>query len=386
MSDSPVLETAIGLAAMLFILATAASSLLELGRRLLNSRAKDLERALKGFLLEPAKVPRGQAVRRHVEHIFRNVGVPDLSRDAQNVWDTFVRSSVYQGASAARGHVRPAYLSAKTFAEAVEETIAALPEGMALTGSLRKRVQFLQSRVGQDLLQFRAGLESWFDESLAGLSSRYRKRSAVILFVIGFALSAGANASVMHVARDLWKDPVTRQTVVVAAAKLVPATPSPGASSTTATPSPGAPAPTATANPVVPGPSPLAPGDQATAAPAEGPLGQVAEATDKLTTLNLPIGWDQTHRPVGVKSWFLHLVGWLVTAALVGMGAPFWFDVLGRLVAIRSPRPARAADDDTSATTVVSESAASSAAGHEGTAGRLVAPETFWEKVGRVSS
>jgi hypothetical protein len=31
-----------------------------------------------------------------------------------------------------------------------------------------------------------------------------------------------------------------------------------------------------------------------------------------------------------------HLLGWLITVLAISLGAPFWFDMLNRIVAIRS--------------------------------------------------
>lgn len=53
--------------------------------------------------------------------------------------------------------------------------------------------------------------------------------------------------------------------------------------------------------------------------------------------------------------WFSHVLGWLLTAVLLMLGAPFWFDVLGKLVNLRAggPRPKPAPDDGASYSTKV---------------------------------
>ena len=47
-----------------------------------------------------------------------------------------------------------------------------------------------------------------------------------------------------------------------------------------------------------------------------------------------------------------HVVGWLLTGALLMLGAPFWFDLLSRLVSLRNAgkAPPAAAQDPSSAT------------------------------------
>ncbi len=57
--------------------------------------------------------------------------------------------------------------------------------------------------------------------------------------------------------------------------------------------------------------------------------GALAENTNMLN-----IGWPATEN---FNLW-LAIVGWLISAFAISLGAPFWFDLLGKLVAIRSSR------------------------------------------------
>jgi len=317
MLNSQTLETGIGLALMLFILATAASGILDLGRRLLNSRSKDLEVALKSFL-DNKPMPMLHRIGKAFARIVGAVGAPKLEGTEEEAWQKLKSTSVYRGAAAARNQVRPAYLSAKSFAEAIEEMQAS---SAPLTGPLKQRIDALSATVEDDTVRFRAGLETWFDEAMSGLSGRYQKKSTMWLFFIGLALAFSLNASFPHVARDLWHDSVTRAAVVAAAETYAPA-----------------PATTPTSI-------------------AES-LEQTAKATEDLTAIGIPIGWapptpDEPARNTGWWSW--HILGWLMTAALVSLGGPFWFDLLGRLTAARSPKPPKAADDETSATRTLSD-------------------------------
>ena len=304
MFGSQVLDTGIGLTFTIFVLAIAASGVLELGNRLLNTRSKDLEVALRSLL-------DGRS--------------PKLSDRASDVWQAFTGTSVYQGMVATRGQVRPAYLSAKAFAEAVDELLRtpAKPAPPADTPVGLRQATLAIDDVTAGTQEFRAGLERWYDEAMAGLSARYRKQSSVWLFLIGLVLAAALNASVPHVAQELWRDSATRA-VVVAAAQAV-------------------------------GPAPT--GDASTS-PAQT-LAQVAATAEQLTTLGLPIGWSGASTPFDLAWWSVHLLGWLLTGALCSMGGPFWFDVLGRLTAIRSPRPPKAVDDKESATRMLVETRAS---------------------------
>ena len=52
----------------------------------------------------------------------------------------------------------------------------------------------------------------------------------------------------------------------------------------------------------------------------------------------LAIGWDKEGRTYFKQGnqWFFSIIGWLITAFAVSLGAPFWFGLLNKLVALRS--------------------------------------------------
>jgi hypothetical protein len=58
----------------------------------------------------------------------------------------------------------------------------------------------------------------------------------------------------------------------------------------------------------------------------------VADQIDRIDQLKLPIGWDKANTQ---GDFLARLVGWLVTTAALMLGAPFWFDVLGKLSRLR---------------------------------------------------
>ncbi|RPH79952.1 MAG: hypothetical protein EHM80_06530 [Nitrospiraceae bacterium] len=65
---------------------------------------------------------------------------------------------------------------------------------------------------------------------------------------------------------------------------------------------------------------------------------QMSAETEKL---GLPIGWSRESKdpkalPSDVGGWALKIIGLLLTAIAVSLGAPFWFDVLNKLINIRS--------------------------------------------------
>jgi len=138
-----------------------------------------------------------------------------------------------------------------------------------------------------------------------------------VLFLVGLGLAVALNLSTTSVASQLWTDPVTREAVVNSSAGLLE--------------------------------------DGADASK----IGSVAEETDKLEELEIPGGWSKDHRDMWFAAGEGHVtqrlsdgVGWLLTAILLMLGTPFWFDLLGRFVSVRGAgtKPAPAERDGASAT------------------------------------
>jgi hypothetical protein len=321
MLGSQALETAIGLALLFFVAATAASTIVEVIARLLGKRSKNLEAGIEAMLGGDAHGP-------------------NALTDAVEV---FKGTSVYSAACAAAGKSfiarnakNPSYLSAKAFADGVCEMLVHGDEVRALDTlpvNLQKRLRPLALEARGDLISIKSGLERWFDETMQRTEGAYKRWATSVLFVVGLLLAVGGNVSTVHVAEQLWQSPVTRQAVVDAASKVV---------------SQGSP-------------------------PSQ--LNNVAATTNQLQVLSLPIGWDQTQRGSWHGVWWepwkwglsrtATFAGWLLTALLIMLGGPFWYDLLTRLVPLRSSgtKPPEAADDPASATRAGLASAGSPDAG-----------------------
>ena len=226
----------------------------------------------------------------------------------------------------------PSYLPAKNFALAlmnvlaqgsqapvfsqVENGVAQLPASPA-KDSLTMFVQ----RAAGDLDALQGHIETWFDDAMDRASGEYKRFSQYFLLAFGFTVAAVLNIDSIHIATTLWNDPVTARTAIVQAAA-------------------------ATAN--KPAPTVDAPSGDNTAA-----------VLDQLQALPIPIGWNEVNKTVGATSnpfaIFIHAIfgdgahglwrvlGWILTAFGVSLGAPFWFNALQEMMGLRAsgPKPAR---------------------------------------------
>lgn len=205
--------------------------------------------------------------------------------------------------TAADGVGKPSYLPATTFAQVVvsnlRQAAAAAGPGVATVESLinaapneelKKTLQsFVQS--GETTVE---GLEEkiaqHFDEAMERASGWYKRKAQTMLLVIGFVLSAALNTDLAAMPRRLYRDPVMRSQIVAAAEKQ--------------------------SGPIT--------------------LDQMRASSE---SLDLPFGWHSKNDfPENTKAWALRIFGWLLTAAAISLGAPFWFDLLSRFVNLRSTK------------------------------------------------
>jgi hypothetical protein len=284
MLDFAALDVALGLIFVYLVLALVCSALNETIASALSWRAKFL-RARIANLLDPANKNNGQLLASVLyEHPLVNALIRPAGRKGKPRY--------------------PSYLPARVFASAlldfdgqgaersIDKAIAAVPSKEA-----RAALTTLWADAKGDVEAFRTAVESWFDDAMDRVSGWYRRRVQLVMWVLAAAIALSLNVDTIRIANHLWKDRTIRAAVVAR-----------------------------TQHPV--------------AGETNPSVTNVAVSVDKLQQLKLPVGWWIERRPSGAGGWgltvLLKLVGLLMTAAAMTLGAPFWFDVLGKVARIRS--------------------------------------------------
>lgn len=264
-----------------------------------------------------------------------------------------------------------------------------------LMPDVRQGLIALVDAAGDDVAKARENIENWFNNSMDRVSSWYKRRTQVVILILGLVVAVATNADSITIAKKLSTDKSLRESLVAAAQEYAkanaqtedsgtqtttePAKPEAGSAAPGATSTPAS-TPTQSPNPVPtptpcpsPAPSPELPAeckDSNSPAckekallisipacteckpgkdPKESPQCKLEFNQRQLEALNLPIGWgsvDDVQRkwpswnfrdPGG---WFdqiqWHFIGWLLTALAISLGAPFWFDLLNKFIVIRS--------------------------------------------------
>ena len=231
----------------------------------------------------------------------------------------------------------PAYISARSFADAVldllvpdaagqtsltvvRSSIDALPDELA---PFKASLVALTKTAGDDVAAFRTSVEHWYDDHMSSVSGWYKRRVAKITIVVGAVLVVLLNVNAVTIGRTLYTDNDVRAAVSTFATQTDTC--------------------------------------RAATSPGVDCLRDLGRRLSDAEGSGLPLGWatvrDCTPRNSGCNWWdergildhnggsfwrlLLILLGFALTITSLVPGARFWFDLLGRLGSLRTsgPRP-----------------------------------------------
>lgn len=328
MLDSPVLDVTIGLLFVYLLLSLICSALHEMAEAWMKQRATDLERGLRELLQDPT----GKGL---VQQVYCHPLVYGLFKG------NYDPNRVSGGDGYPRGSNLPSYIPARNFALALMDVILpaakASPSGAAgaTTGpspvrqsaqqgspteapmkplaALRTAIEDMSSgsaiqpalytlvdAAGEDVSRARENIENWYNSAMDRVSGCYKRRTQMILLALGAVLAVVMNADTIGIATSLSRDKNMRDSLVAEAQKYV--------------------------------------AGQTNKAEANAES-RLRENARTITQFGLPLGWDTSNAlavPNTVDAWILKIVGWLITAVAVSLGAPFWFDLLNKVMIVRS--------------------------------------------------
>jgi hypothetical protein len=192
--------------------------------------------------------------------------------------------------------------------------------GLPVDAPLRLALTGIVTRAGQDRDRIVTELAEWYDDTMDRLSGSYKRRVQRFLFVYALLLTLVLNLDAIALTNALWQNRSLRTAAIQAASSS---------------------------------PAPAIAVDTAPAGTQEEAAKRAVDAVRDAAALRLPLGWsgvgadrsDPRRIPGDPGGWALKIAGWLLTALALSLGAPFWFDLLGRLVNMRSsgPKPGPAA-------------------------------------------
>jgi hypothetical protein len=176
-------------------------------------------------------------------------------------------------------------------------------------------------------------IEKYYDQAMDRVSGWYKRRAQVIVIVLAVLVTGLLNADTITIGKQLGADPVLRTKVADAATLFLQQNQEQLAASapvTTTVPVVASTTNTETTNAIsttVVVTTPLS------ASTAMTPSMEISQTLATLTNLGLPLGW--TELPATTEGWLYKLAGLFITIVAVSLGAPFWFELLNKLVNMR---------------------------------------------------
>ncbi len=378
---NPIIETAIGLIFVYLFLSMVCSALQEWIATLLGLRAKTLFEGIGNLLCGDANLR---------DQIYAHPLIAGLSRKSR--LDKLMRRD------ARPSYISPETFS-KAFlaAAAVPEALAANTEptnaknGNPLHANTKELIAALHAAAPGNIEDLRKNIEDWYNDAMDRVSGWYKRQTQGLLLVLGLIVAIAFNADTIMLTRAFWADPNLRAAAVAAAQQYVRDHPqgvdSPSIASNSQTsnsapndqtsatdiannyPSttdekPSAPPPTEPAYSA----QQVARAEQQYRAASAYLQQTTSDAWTQLTNLKIPIGWcsgnaasgstlqqvtsepdtdgdasEQTgvlctpdrQLPSNGSAWLLKISGLLITMIALSQGAPFWFDLLKKLVNLR---------------------------------------------------
>ncbi|MDA8109983.1 MAG: peptidoglycan-binding domain-containing protein [Betaproteobacteria bacterium] len=328
--NMPIVEVAIGLMVVYLLLAILCSSAVEMIAGFLGLRGEMLWKGVESMLGgrgAGGPVARVAGIARALLGNFVSGAASPAAPQAE--------AQVYALSSALIEHPlidsmrnakrAPSYLSADRFAVALldtlsrtyrgerrlyadfGQTVSALPDG-----PLKANLEIVLKETGGDASLARQRIEAWYDETMQRVSGWYKRQTQWLLLAFGLFAAVSLNVDSIDLAMRIWREPMLRAVAVRSAEAYA------------------------------------AKSDHDSSSVDERARGARTEL-EALGAAGMPIGWPTPW--LSGTAWdadracalLRSVLGWIITALAVSLGAPYWYDLLLKLLplAARSsgPRP-----------------------------------------------
>ena len=212
--------------------------------------------------------------------------------------------------------------------QAIESVIDRLPSSMAHNLTiLAKNAQIKVEKTEEGVNLLRQEIENSFNSSMDRASGVYKRNAKGVAILLGIIIAAGSNADAFHMVNRLSKDSTIRNTIVNNAGEVL----------------------------------------RQNTQYAQSFQALRAETDNALTNIALPLGWSDANlkqqlqeetstptttltpatanlqEPINSKPQSFPLLkylgmffGWVISGIAIAMGAPFWFDILNKIVNVRN--------------------------------------------------
>lgn len=322
MFGSSILEAGIGLVFVYLLLSLVYTTATEMIAALTKLRAKILEKGIRNLLDDSS----GKSL---VKEIYKHPLIKGLYRDEKR---------------------KPSYIPSKTFALVLMNI--AIPDGFSRLKTMDEILQAIQKtdkineHVKKALLvmideaasnhdkelsnqqKILKGLEVWYNQSMERVTGWYKRKTQVIAFILAVFFTFILNVDTISISKSLLNDSAMRASLVAAARDIAS--------------KPSASLPSAYDSLKATDKSTNGAGQQIPDKNWEESYDRLKKQIKEIQKIGIPVGWyilfseDSYSKMRKVWWWLTKFFGLFLTILATSIGAPFWFDLLKRITAIRS--------------------------------------------------
>ena len=286
-----LIQVVIGLVFLLLLLSLLVTTIMELISSMFALRGQNLEKAIRNMLATGLK--------------------------EGELFQSFKNNALYKQLCNYRGNAKsrpPSYLSAENFQSILMDLILNGEDSGKLTQKidelpneeLKKVLKQLLNDAGYELEEFKTKMRNWFNDVMDRAAGWYKRNIQILVTFVGLVVAIIFNADTISLYQRLESNPEELKEIVTMAEAYAKK-------------------------------SDL--GIQ-----SGGTVEQQWEQVNNLINdeINqakspLGLGWHPEElQGMTPSDWVIKVLGWIVTALAVSLGAPFWFDLLKKLVNIRS--------------------------------------------------
>ncbi len=347
MSSFPILDLVIGMIFIFFLLSIICSSAVELWLSIRQTRAKILAEWLRAIFnlqaLDAHGVPMvnergkpvstGQAIMDHcMITALSSQGKSNSYLSAENfVTGLLDKISVADPATNAEAALQKKQFGFVPPPESLDEYIIRIKQTKTISAELQRTILLFAFEAKKattaaqasaanlpagtttsatpagELDEFRTRLQNWYDMNASRLTGTMKRKALPATIIVAIALTLSVNADTIAISKYLYDNREVAKTLADNAANSIDRL------------------------------NDRMKNDQAQASQATGDINKLRADIDTFKAVipaGLPLGWQQPPKP-----WRQHLPGWIASIFAIVLGAPFWFDLLNKLVNLRNTRP-----------------------------------------------
>jgi hypothetical protein len=288
--DSIILDVAIGVVFVYLLLSLLCSTVSELFARVFAWRSNTLAKGIQNLLDDPDAT--GLA-----REFYQHPLIDSMDRDGKiDKW--------------LKRYSKPSYIPSSTFATALldiivrdsgtkpqtfEEFRNAVANSKKINDITKTILLVLFDNSQNNLDNVRKNIEDWFNNAMDRVSGWYKRNVQSLILLLALIITVGANVDTIMIGNNLAQDSTLRSSVVASAQVFANQTVSSGSNASS----------------------------------------NIRELRNEIQQIQiLPIGWSQ-RLPTDFWGWLTKIFGLFITTIAVSLGAPFWFDMLNKLIDLR---------------------------------------------------